>query len=140
MSNAYDDYYMSQAGSGLGTEYFSGPLYQKGSGIGNIFSNIFRRIIPFFSKIGPVIGSQLIRSGANTISDLSRGGVPRDVLKKNLKEGSKNIIHSLADMVGQGKKQIKRGSVMATRQSPYACPPSKTPLKRSKRDIFGENA
>lgn len=44
-------YYMSQAGSGIG-EIYSGPIYQKGYGLGSYLGGLFRGILPILKRGG----------------------------------------------------------------------------------------
>ena len=66
----YENYYKIQAGGG-GISYFSGPQYQRGYGLGNIFSGLLRRIIPIFtSTAGEKLSNAALKTGVKVAGDI----------------------------------------------------------------------
>jgi hypothetical protein len=68
--DSYVDYYVNQAGSGIGP-VFQGAAHQRGFGF---FGNIFRAVFPLLSSGAKAIGSELLNTGF---------GVLRDSIKKH---------------------------------------------------------
>ena len=54
---AFENYYVSQVGTGL--PYFSGSQYQKGYGLGSIFSSLGRAILPLVRSTGKALGKEV---------------------------------------------------------------------------------
>lgn len=87
---------MNQAGSGYGGIY-SGGIYQKGHGVGSFLSGLFRCVFPLLKSGSAVVGSELLKSGANIISDIGRNENPEVVIKRRGKE----TINNLSRIVGE---------------------------------------
>lgn len=98
----YTEYYISQAGSGYSNVY-AGPIYQKGSGIGSFLGGLFRSILPILKRSTAVVGAELLKSGANVITDLSHNEPPEAIIKKRGKETINNLSRIAGDhMFGSG--------------------------------------
>lgn len=106
VSDVYTEYYINQAGSGYGSVYVSG-IYQKGHGIGSFLGGLFRCVFPLLKSGSSAIGSELLKSGANLISDISRNEAPDVAFKKRGKEAVNNLSNLMGTkMFGQGYKSI----------------------------------
>lgn len=96
---------MNQAGSGFGNVY-AGGVYQKGHGIGSFLSGLFRCVLPILKKGSATVGSELLKSGANIIADISRNESPEISIKKRGKEALHNLSQIAGDnLFGCGYKQ-----------------------------------
>lgn len=91
----YTYYYLNQAGSGFSNVY-SGPVYQKGYGIGSFLGGLFRSLLPLLKNGTSVLGSELLKTGANIITDITHNEDPQNVIKRRGKE----TIDNLGKMVG----------------------------------------
>lgn len=94
--DVYTEYYLNQAGSGIGNVY-SGAVYQKGHGIGSFLGGLFRCVFPLLKSGSAVVGSELLKSGANIITDISKNEDPEVVIKRRGKE----TINNLSKIVGE---------------------------------------
>src|ERR1700709_2830579 len=92
----YADYYLAQAGSGFSNIY-AGPSYQRGYGIGSFLGGLFRTVYPLLKKGTIALGSELLKTGASCISDMSRNEDPQQVFKKRGKEAVQNLSRRAAD-------------------------------------------
>lgn len=102
INDVYTEYYLSQAGSGIGNVY-SGSVYQKGHGIGSYLGGLFRCVFPLIKSGSKVLGSELLKSTANIISDISRSEDPAAVIKRRGKETINNLGHLVGEkMFGSG--------------------------------------
>lgn len=98
----YTDYYLRQAGSGFSNVY-SGPIYQKGCGIGSFLGGLFRVLFPLLKNGTAVVGSELLKTGANILSDITHNEDPRLAIKKRGKETINNFGQMVGDrMFGAG--------------------------------------
>lgn len=83
-------YYMQQAGSGMG-DFYSGPVYQRGYGIGSFLGGLFRRILPLLKKGGIAIGKEILSSGMKFANDVEDNVDPRTAFKSRVTEGVNNL-------------------------------------------------
>lgn len=116
-NDAYTAYYLNQAGSGFGGVYTSG-LYQKGHGIGSFLGGLFRCVFPLLKSGTSALGREVLKSGANIISDITRNEPVDMVIKKRGKETINNLGRLMGDqMFGSGYKPrvaVKRSQSATT--------------------------
>ena len=68
---------------GVGRMYVGSP-YQRGhGGIGSFLAEIFRRVLPLFTRGAKAVGKEVVRSGMNIMSDVTTRNTP-------IKESSRN--------------------------------------------------
>lgn len=93
----YKSYYLNQAGQGL--PYFQGVSYQRGYGLGGIFRNIFRWVMPIVKEHAlPTVktfGKELIKSVTNIANDSLNGHDFKDSAKKHIVETVKNTLNNI---------------------------------------------
>lgn len=103
----YTTYYLNQAGSGFSNVY-TGPMYQKGYGIGSFLGGLFRSVYPILKKGASIVGSELLKSGSNLISDIASAQDPQMTVKRRGKEAINNLSRVVGDkMFGSGYKTTK---------------------------------
>lgn len=134
MSSArYINYYNSQSGGslhGIGPLYFnSRNTLQRGRGIGDFFSTVFRNLRPLISSGLSALKDQAITSGANIISDLGR-----KPLKEILYDQSERAIQGLAEKgVNKMRRYRQRGSGGIKRRGVRRI--GHLPVKRRRRQV-----
>lgn len=102
--DAYTEYYLNQAGSGFSNIY-AAPVYQKGYGIGSFLGGLFRTVYPILKKSASAVGSELLKSGSNIISDIVSSQDPRTAIKNRGKETINNLSRLAGDnLFGSGYK------------------------------------
>lgn len=131
----FKSYYLNQAGNGL--PYFTGSPYQKGYGLGGIFRNIFKWIMPLVREhalpIAKTVGKEILRGATNVAQDTLNGETMSRSTKKRMKETFRNIsenIHEGEGLIlkpGLSINMSKRKSVSLKR---------KKKSKNRKLDIF----
>lgn len=104
VDDIYTHYYLNQAGTGFGTVY-AGNAYQRGHGIGSFLSGLFRCVFPLLKSGTATVGSELLKTGANIVSDISRNEDFDTVIKRRGKE----TIENLSKMAGE--KMFGRGYI-----------------------------
>lgn len=83
------------------TQVFKGNRYQRGFGLGSIFSSIFRAATPLVKSGMKYLGREAIKTGLNTVDDIIEG--------KNAKQALRDRIHlSKENMQKDAKKYIKK--------------------------------
>ena len=121
-AKAYENYYLNQVGNG--GPFFSGPRYQKGYGLGNIFSSIAKTVLPLVKSGAKAIGKEVLRSGAGFASDLLAG--------KNAKQAAVNRVKAVGTNLLQAATRKRK--VPTTRNKIPARVQKKK--RRRTRDIF----
>ena len=120
-----------RAGNGL--PYFVGIPYQKGYGLGGIFRNIFKWIMPIVREhalpVAKSVGKELLRTATNVAQDTLNGEEFGQSTKRRLKESFKNISSKMHQ--GEGLKlkpglSIKRVKSVSKNKK----------IKKRKLDIF----
>lgn len=136
ISDVYTAYYLNQAGSGFGGVYTSG-LYQKGHGIGSFLGGLFRCVFPLLKSGSSAVGTELLKSGANIISDISRNEPVERAIKSRGKEAINNLSKLVGDkMFGSGYKTggaVKRSHSVASSRSVKTTKKAKTNKKAKKQ-------
>jgi len=130
-SSHYKTYYSNQAGGTL--PVFKGQTIQRGSGLGGVFSKIFKGIAPVLKSVAKTAGKQLINSGASIANDLLEGKSFNDTAKDNLTQGGKKLFNDLtssifSSKVGGAKKRSKPRRIQHKA--------SKNKRRRLTKDIF----
>ena len=67
----YENYYVTQVGKGM--PYYSGRQFQRGYGLGGLFSSIGRAVLPMIKSGIKTVGKEVLRSGAELASDALQG-------------------------------------------------------------------
>jgi hypothetical protein len=120
---AFENYYCCQSGDGM--PVFAGARYQRGHGIGSLFSGLFRSIMPLIKKAAPIIGRKALEAGANIIGDVGSGRSFKDSAKQHasnaFSESIKSLFPQFDGQTGSGQRR-KRKRIVST--------------KRTKKDIF----
>lgn len=100
------EYFLSQAQHGAG---FTGLQYQRGAGIGNLFRQVWRFLLPVAASAGKTLGREALAAGANFASDVLAGTAPKVAMKKHGKVAASNLLSKAATKVrGGGKRKKKR--------------------------------
>lgn len=97
---------MNQAGSGLG-EFYSGPIYQRGYGVGSFLGGLFKSVLPILKRGGVAIGKEVLKNGTNFINDVENNANARTALTKRAKETVDNLKSKL--LYGEGFKSGFKG-------------------------------
>ena len=99
---AYEDYYVNQSGHGL--PVFYGAHTQKGHGIGNLFSGLFRSVFPILKRAAPVIGRKALETGIPIAKDVAGELTLKESAKTRvmdaLQEGINKIVPSKSNQSG----------------------------------------
>jgi hypothetical protein len=99
------NYYVNQAGSGMGAIY-SGPLYQKGYGIGSFLGGLFRSVLPMLKSRGLSIGKHLLKAGVDVLGDVQEN----KSVKSSLIDRKAEIFQNMKNAVLTGKGYLRAKS------------------------------
>ncbi len=111
--------YYNQQSKGHLPGYYIGPAYQRGHGLGGIFSSLFRAAVPLFKMAKPVVKSgmkslakEALTTGANIATDLIEGENLQDSATRNLNKAAHKLVtkgaNKLGSMVGNESNQGSR--------------------------------
>ena len=88
--------------------YYSSPItYQRGAGLGNILSRVFRSIVPIFKK--PIVQKGLKRVGSAAINTSLKG------LQNHLEKGESLKTSLKRQAIREGEKLLKSVSQPQTK-------------------------
>ena len=125
-SHSLKNYYLNQSGGGI--PVFRGATRQRGYGLGGIFSNLFRRIAPVLKNVAKTAGKQLVKTGANFVTDVIDGKTLKKAALSNLSSGGQQLVSSLSSKLSIKK----RGGV----KRKYPNETVKKKRRRITKDIF----
>jgi hypothetical protein len=139
-SERYFEYYQGQA-RGIGGG-FKGARGQKGSGLGNFLSGLFRRVFPYIKQGAKALGSELLDTGTNILRSSLNKEDMKESIDKHLSNAGKNLgakaASTVKSMLGMGYKKRRSSSVPQSRASKRPrkkAPPKKRPIKKKKKPI-----
>ncbi|CAF0802710.1 unnamed protein product [Brachionus calyciflorus] len=96
--------------------YDQSSPYQRGYGLGGIFRNIFRWVMPLVREhafpIAKSVGKELFRTASNVAQDALNGNDPKESVIQRLKESIKNI----SDKFHQGEGLILKPGLSINRR------------------------
>ena len=102
---AYESYYLNQVGSGV----YRGTQYQRGYGLGNIFSSIGKSILPLIKSGAKALGEQTLHSGVTFGSDILNGQNAKQAAVRRAKEVGSNLLQrAVKRNIPQKRLQKKR--------------------------------
>lgn len=129
-SHILKHYYQNQSGGVL--PVFRGATRQRGYGLGGIFTKLFQGIAPVLKNVAKSAGKQIIKTGANIVTDVIDGRNIKDAAVSNLSNGGQQLLSSLTSKL----TTAKRGGV---KRKANISPKIKTVKKKRRRitnDIF----
>ena len=110
----YEEYYSKQSGGGE-IPVFVGSRYQRGHGLGNILSGLFRRVLPFLKANAKNLASNVLRTGVDIAEDVfGEGKKLSDSVKDRLPQGLKRTVQNLEWQTGSGltkRRKLNRKSI-----------------------------
>ncbi len=131
------------AQKGAGSAPFKGYSFQRGSGIGNVFSGLLRTILPIAKSAGKAVGKQALRSGVDIASDVLGGRDPGEAVMAHSRAGAAKLVRKAARKTGK-KKGKKRQAGKGIGKRPKSINTTKRVTKRKrktkrtrKRDALG---
>lgn len=121
MTDIYTEYYLAQAGSGIG-DFYGGPIYQRGTGVGRFLGGLIRRILPLLKRGALAAGKEFLRAGANVVEDIQLNKPPQQSVRARVKEAVNHLTHqTIQTMRGngyKGKRRLLRGHSNKSRETP----------------------
>lgn len=140
--NLYDAYYQAQVGNGLPV-FIGGRTSQRGNGLGNVLSGLFRSAVPLLKQTGKAILKEGAKTGLKVAGDVLSGQNVKDAASQRAREAGKRLY---TQAIGQlsGNKKRKRSSSPSSAAAAYIKPRHSAvgPYKRKKKvkkrvkDIF----
>ena len=125
----YKNYYSNQAGGGISV--FQGKTIQHGSGLGGVFSKVFKGIAPVLKQAAKTAGKQLLTTGGQIAQDIINGQRFSQSAKKNLSKGGNRLLAELSkSMLTPKVSGAKRKANEQKRKS------TKTKKRRLSKNIF----
>ena len=112
-SKAYQSYYLNQVGNG--GLYFSGAPFQRGYGLGSIFTSLAKSIMPLVKSGAKAIGKQALKGGLGFASDVLAGKNAKQAAVDRARAASSTLLRQAANRKRKAparlqKKRRKRSS------------------------------
>ena len=114
-ADVYTKYYSNQAGYGdyPSLQTYRGTSYQRGYGIGSIFSSIIRGITPLFqSPFVKQATKSLLNTGLQVGSDILQGQNLKDSMKSRFNQTGADlmdkVVQGMRNQSGSGRRRRKR--------------------------------
>jgi len=113
----YRSYYLNQAGGASSLPVFRGSPYQKGHGLGSLFSSLARFAVPLLKRGAKYLGRRALQTGVEIARDVVEDKQDwREATKRRLKSTANTIMDDVEKKIQQGgkrpykkrKKQLKR--------------------------------
>lgn len=112
--NPFENYYMNQAGSGVGQVYIGASPYLRGKGIGSFFSGLFRSVFPLVKSGARAFGQEALKSGVGFLHDTMSKTPLKQSIKNRLRQAGENLLtranKRIDAMTGSGKRRRRRVS------------------------------
>lgn len=106
----WSEFFEKQVG---GSFYFEGIPYQRGGGLGSIFSSLYRFLLPIGKSIGRELGKEGLEAGSRLLNRLSTGEDLKNSLINESQQGLKNVIDRVYE---ERKKKSQQGTGKAKRK------------------------
>lgn len=129
----YDEYYLNQAGNGL--PVFIGTKVQRGHGIGNLLSGLFRAATPLLKKGAMALGKHALRTGMQIAGDVIEGQNIKQAAKRHFKEAGSDLVSSALQHFESGPLPPKRSKPIGV-PKPHKKGSFKRRRTKGKLDIF----
>lgn len=107
------DYYTNQQQRGLGVPLFQGSRLQRGHGLGNILSGLFRSALPMLKRGLAFFGKQALRTGAQIANDVADGESFTESTKKRVSERIKGVFNpeNFSSQTGSGARRTSKRKI-----------------------------
>ena len=111
--------YFSQTGG-----YFVGRPYQRGGGIGSVFSKLFRFLLPVLKSAGKEIGKEGLAVGSRILNDVAQGKNVRSAIVTETAGGLRNLVdksrasEGLRNLIDEAEGRLQRGGGKKKKKAP----------------------
>lgn len=111
----YIEHYEAQLGGGGMENFYRGAAHQRGHGIGSFLGGLFRRVLPLLTRGAQAVGKEVLRNGANLLSDMRNHKPFKQAFKTRVKESGINLQQKAEEKVdalmkGSGYKKGTAGT------------------------------
>lgn len=138
---ALDRYYNQQSGGGTEIQYFSGPGYQRGHGLGGLFGKLFRAAVPVFrhtvapmlKKAGAEVAKEALTSGVGVATDMLEGESFGNAARSRLNTAA----NRMANRGVRALEQMVASPTPRRRRRPATKRPTGAAVKRVRKTIKG---
>jgi hypothetical protein len=124
--------YFSQTGG-----YFVGRPYQRGGGIGSVFSSLFRFLLPVLKSAGKELGKEGLAVGSRILNDVAQGKNARSAVVTETAGGLRNLLDKsrasdgLRNLIDEAEGRLQKGGGKKKKRKKQAIRRKSRPVKRS---------
>lgn len=105
--------FYTQTGGGYG--YFVGRPYQRGAGLGTVFSSLFRFLLPVFKAAGRELGKEGLAAGSRILGNVAEGKNLRSAVVDETATGLRNLVgradlnEGVRGIIDQAQRRLQGG-------------------------------
>lgn len=92
-----------------GNRVFVGRRMQRGYGLASFFASLYRRALPLIKSGSQYLAKKAVKTGINTLQDISMGANPRQALKRRLTESSEELLDTVKAKLRRKMQPQQRG-------------------------------
>jgi len=103
--------YFSNQAKQVGGSYYQGHNYQRGAGLGTIFSSLMRYALPFLKSAGKAVAKQGLQTGIDLAGDVLAGQNIKAATKRRVRTGARKLYKKAVNKLNQtgtGTRRRKR--------------------------------
>lgn len=134
----YHQYYVSQAGNGIGGAIYKGSVYQRGHGLGSFLKGLFRTVAPLFKSGVKTLGREALKTGSYILSDIVNDRPAKEAVRMRVGESLENLKRKVGEKVNNltGSGSIKRRRTQNKNHKVAVSRKKKKSHKKRTADIF----
>ena len=102
---------VKQRGRGSAMTYFRGTQHQRGSGLGSLFSGLFRAVMPMAKTALKAVGREALRTGVAVAGDALSGQDGVQSLERRSRQAAGKLLKRVDRQLGAKKTKKRRRRV-----------------------------
>ena len=132
--DAYEEYYLRQAGNGL--PVFVGNRFQRGHGIGNVLGGLARMVVPILKRSGRALLKEGVKAGVGVLKDVAGGEGIKASARKRVKQTGSRLLNRVESALAPETNPPGISSNNRKRKSSTPRPSRGRKRQRLTKDIF----
>lgn len=121
---------------------FRGSRFQRGHGLGSLFSSLLRGALPLLKTGAKYIGKRALSTGMKTAEDIMRGENPKEAFKKRLLMEGEDMLNDVSRFTKKRKRRNRnmkgRGKSTTKPKKRKRVGSKKNTIKRLKRKTLNK--
>jgi hypothetical protein len=134
----YHQYYIWQAGNGIGGAIYKRSVNQRGHGLGSFLKGLFRTVAPLFKSGVKILGREALKTGSYILSDIVNDRPAKEAVRTHVGESFENLKRKVGEKVNNltGSGNMKRRRIQNKNHKVAVSRKKKKSHKKRSADIF----